>query len=507
MMSRWTWRRALIAVGIVISAGGLVFVSAVEVGGLVKRRVIAGLEERLESKVEFENTQVGVFPRVHVSIEKLVLRHRGRTDIPPLMTMEKLTLTGSIVGLLRTPRRLSSARIEGLQIRTPPKGQNPSPETTKAVRTLPAILIDEVIADDALLQTLPSDPRKFPREFKIHRVVIRSFGFDRAASFHALLTNPTPVGEIDSEGQFGPWNADEPGDTPVSGTFRFSHADFATLRGITGILSSEGSYRGALNHLDVEGHTQTPDFALAAVGNTIPLTTHYVAVVDGTNGDTYLTSVEARLGDSTILATGKVVGIPGIKGRHIFIEANSQTGRIEDMLRLTVKGEQPPMMGSVNLVATIDLPPGEEDLLDRLVLFARFGVAEGRFTSQGVQEKLDSLSRRGQGQPKDESIQNVISNVRGRLTVRQGTVTFSSLAFDVPGATVQLSGSYNLRSEVIDFHGHLLLDAKISQTTTGAKSFVLRLFDPFFNKDGGGASLPIKITGERKNLDFGLDLF
>ena len=490
-----------------MSASGLVLVSASVVGGLIKRQIIAGLEERLESQIEFEDTQVEMFPRVQVSIESVVLRHRGRTDIPPLMTMKRLTLTSGALDLLRTPRRLSSARIEGLQIRTPPKDQSPSPETTREARKLPAILIDEVTADDALLQTLPRDPRKLPREFKIHRVVVRSFGFDRAASFHARLTNPTPVGEIDSEGQFGPWNADEPGDTPVSGTFRFSHADFATLRGITGILSSEGKYSGVLNRLDVVGHTQTPDFALAAIGNAMPLTTDYVAVVDGTNGNTYLTSVEARLGDSIILASGKVVGIPGIKGRHIFIEANSRAGRIEDMLRLTVKGKQPPMQGIVNLAATIELPPGQADILDRLMVSGRFGVAGGRFTSPGVQEKVDSLSRRGRGQPKNESIQNVISNLRGHVAVRGGTVTFSSLAFDVPGAAVQLRGSYNLQSEEMNFHGQLLLDGKVSETTTGAKAFFLKLVDPFFTKDGGGASLPIQITGERTDLNIGLDLF
>jgi hypothetical protein len=364
-----------------------------------------------------------------------------------------------------------------------------------------------VTADDALLQTLPKDPRKLPREFKIHRLIVRSFGFDRAASFRALLTNPKPVGEIDSEGQFGPWNADEPGDTPVSGTFRFSHADFATLRGITGILSSEGKYSGTLNHIDVEGRTETPDFALAAVGNPISLTTHYVAVVDGTNGNTYLTSVVAQLGNSTILASGKIVGIPGIKGRHIYIEAVSRKSRLEDLLRLTIKGAQPPMKGFTDLNATIELPPGQADILDRLVVDGRFGVAGGRFTNPGVQKKLDSLSRGGRGQPKNESIQNVVSNLHGRLVLRHGAATFSSLAFNVPGAEVQLVGTYDLRSEQIDFQGRLLLDAKVSQTTTGARSFFLKLFDPFFTKDdGGGTSLPIQITGDRSNPDFGLDL-
>ena len=505
-MFRWTRGRALTVALILIAAGGIAVVSAIEVPALVKRRVVAALEESLKSQVQLESLHVVIFPRVRVSAQGVVLRHKGRRDIPPLITMERLTLTAGIMDLLRTPRRLSSARIEGLHIRTPPKGPPSSPAITADARDLPAILIDEVTADDALVQTLPRDPRKLPRDFKIHRVVVRSFGFDRAASFRALLTNPKPIGEIDSEGQFGPWDANEPGDTPVSGTFRFSHADFATLRGITGILSSEGKYSGALNHLDVEGQTHTPDFALAAIGNPMPFSTRYVAVVDGTNGNTYLRSVEAQLGGSTILASGKVVGIPGVKGRHILIEATSRRGQLEDMLRLTVKGDQIPMKGIVNLNATIELQPGQANILDRLVVNGQFRVAGGQFTDRGVQEKLDSLSRSGRGQPKNESIQNVVSNLRGRFILRQGSATFSSLAFDVPGAEVQLSGSYNLRSEELGFHGRLLLDAKVSQTTTGARSFFLKLFDPFFTKDGSGASLPIRITGERSKPNFGLDL-
>ena len=315
------------------------------------------------------------------------------------------------------------------------------------------------------------------------------------------------MGEIDSEGQFGPWDADEPGDTPVNGTFRFSRADFATLRGIQGIMSSTGRYSGQLSRLDVIGHTETPDFALAKVGNPIPLTTDYVAVVDGTNGNTHLHSVRAQLGKSVIQASGKVVGYRGVKGRHIYIQANASAGRIEDMLRLTVKGDgPPPMKGTVHLSAKVELPPGGGDLLDRLLVDGRFGVGSGQFTDPGVQEKLDALSRKGRGQPDSESIQNVVSNLRGMMKVRKGTISFSNLAFDVPGASVQLHGSYNLANEELDFHGHLLMDAKISQATTGAKSFLLKIFDPFFGKDGGGSSIPIQVTGTRSDPDFGLDI-
>ena len=49
------------------------------------------------------------------------------------------------------------------------------------------------------------------------------------------------------------------------------------------------------------------------------------------------------------------------------------------------------------------------------------------------------------------------------------------------------------------------MQAKISQTTTGAKSFVLKAVDPFFRKNGQ-TEVPIKITGQREHPSFGLDL-
>ena len=68
-----------------------------------------------------------------------------------------------------------------------------------------------------------------------------------------------------------------------------------------------------------------------------------------------------------------------------------------------------------------------------------------------------------------------------------------------------LNGTYGLEKEDLEFHGKLRMQAKISQTTTGAKSFVLKAVDPFFRKNGQ-TELPIKITGEREHPWLGLDL-
>ena len=49
------------------------------------------------------------------------------------------------------------------------------------------------------------------------------------------------------------------------------------------------------------------------------------------------------------------------------------------------------------------------------------------------------------------------------------------------------------------------MDAKLSQITTGVKSFLLKPFDPFFRKNGETV-VPIKVTGTRDKPSFGLDL-
>jgi hypothetical protein len=84
-------------------------------------------------------------------------------------------------------------------------------------------------------------------------------------------------------------------------------------------------------------------------------------------------------------------------------------------------------------------------------------------------------------------------------------MTFRSLSFDVPGANVVIAGDYDMDKDVIDLHGALKLDAKISQTMTGWKRWVLRPADPFFAKHGAGTFLRIKVDGTSKQPKFGLD--
>jgi hypothetical protein len=236
------------------------------------------------------------------------------------------------------------------------------------------------------------------------------------------------------------------------------------------------------------------------------LRVHYKAVVDGTSGDTLLDMVEADLGSSHVSATGAIVRIDGGKGRRITLDTTARGGRIEDFVRLTTRVQTSPIVGNVDVVARLEIPPGAGEVIDRMELAGSFELAAARFTAAAVQEQVDELSRRGVGRPTDESVDDVVSNMRGRFELRRATLTLPALTFAVDGAEVRLAGSYGVRSERLDFRGQLRLQAKMSQTQTGWKSVVLKVFDPLFRKDGAGTVLPITISGTREAPKFGVDV-
>ena len=112
-------------------------------------------------------------------------------------------------------------------------------------------------------------------------------------------------------------------------------------------------------------------------------------------------------------------------------------------------------------------------------------------------------SSRSRGEP--ERKDRVLSNFSGRFTLADGRLSLPDLTFGVPGATIRLAGGYALKPGTLDFHGTMLMDAKISETTTGFKSLLLKAVDPLFNRNGGGSAIPFAITGTRKDPSFALD--
>ena len=178
------------------------------------------------------------------------------------------------------------------------------------------------------------------------------------------------------------------------------------------------------------------------------------------------------------------------------------SGNLVDILTLAMKGA-PFMQGKIFLKTTIAIPPLTGKVREKLLLDGRFEITQGKFLRSTIQNQIDSLSRRGQGQPQNEDIDAVVSVMAGTFKLENETITFRSLSFAVPGSGVDLTGSYDLDRDVLDFHGTLRLEATVSQTMTGWKRWALKPVDRFFSKEGSGTLLRIQVVGTAKEPKFG----
>ena len=506
-------RILLLTCGVIALLIAILTAWAVRSAPQLRERVVAALNERFESKLTLDSLDPSIFPKPRAAGTGLTLRHNGRTDVPPLITIDSFETSAALLDLMRTPVHLEKVAINGLTVRIPPGGlkaggsaDDETPHVPHAERPSP-ILIDRIETKSVRVEIHSRKPDRLPRVWDIQNLVMKNFGASSGSRFDAGLINPVPRGVIDTGGTFGPWHADEPGLTPVSGNYLFQNAEMDVIKGLDGTLSSQGKYSGVLQRIEVEGTTETPDFSLDLAGHKVPLTTKFKAIVDGTNGDTILERVEARLKDSPIFAKGAIVRTQEVKGRHIELDVQLAGARLEDLLELAVKATKPPLVGRIDLTTRMVLPAGPESVVDRLQLDGAFHLAQARFTNMNVQRRITTLSRRGRGEEGDEGAEQerVVSNLRGRFKLANGAMTFSELTFAVPGSTVRLHGAYNLRSEQMDFTGDLLTDATLADMTSGVKSLLARMAQPFFKRDGGGTRLPIRIHGTRAKPEFGLD--
>ena len=439
--------------------------------------------------------------------ENVSLRLKRHPDSPPILAIRKFTCGVDLATLWGTPKHVPLVTIDGLDINIPPKGDRPDVDADNAdneAESKPSVIFDRIDIKQAALVMLPRDTAKHPLRFAIHDLKLQSAGVGVPMKYDAMLTNPKPPGEIHSFGSFGPWRSGEPGDTPLHGDYTFDHADLGVFAGIAGILHSTGRFEGQLDTITARGEAVVPDFRLKRSGNQVPLRTKFEVLVDGTNGNTTLKPVIATLGETRFTTSGAVFKNEGDSHRSIILDVKMPQGRMRDVLRLAMKGE-PFMAGMLNLKTKLEIPPLSGKVKEKLRLDGSFDITHGHFLKSTIQDQIDGLSRRGQGKPKDEEIDEVVSRMQGRFKLDDAVISFSNLTFGVPGADIHLEGSYDLDADVLDFHGALKLQAKVSQTMTGWKHWLLKPIDPFLSKNGAGTFLKIKVEGSSKQPKFGLD--
>lgn len=507
---KWTGIVIFIVVAGAALAGRLVIARAEPI---LRTRVIETLSNRFESKVELASFHVSVLNGIEVSGGGLKIF--GATDPNPyepgiqaLIGVQEFRFQSTLRSLFRSPMHVETVYVKGLELNIPPKEDRREMARMDSRTRKISIVVDNFVCQDTRLVINTSKPGKPPLEFAIGNLKMKDIGRGQPLQFNATLVNPKPVGDIQSSGLFGPWQQDSPRDTAVKGEYSFSNADLSTIKGIGGTLSSTGEYAGTLGNIAVHGETDTPDFRIASSGHPVPLHTEFQAIVDGTSGDTYLQPVNATFLHSSFTARGSVVRREEAKGHDIELNVVIEHAQIEDLLKLGVRTDPPVMSGPVQMKTRLSLAPGDASVADRLKLAGTFHVLRAHFTNEKVQGKLDSLSLRSRGMPRQAQAhieQDVPVDLHGVFNLKDGLLTFSFLHFLIPGTHVDMTGDYSLNGQEFDFRGTARLDARVSQMTTGWKSILLKPVDPFFSKDGAGTEVPIRISGTESEPHFGLD--
>jgi hypothetical protein len=520
----------------------------------LRAQIVQALEERFKARVELDSFHVSLVHGLSAQGSGLRIWPPARMagdaaeattgQNEPLIRLAEFRFRAPLHYRPGAPIHISDVHLKGLDIDVPPRAPSKPPAGAKAqgAADRPAeasatemaapvsnveegsksltgnltFVVDTMECTGANLVMETSKPGKLPLQFVIATLKMQNMTSSEAMKFQAELTNPRPVGTIHTTGSFGPWAVDDPGASAVSGDYRFEHADLATFKGIAGILSSTGKYSGTLRDIVVDGETDTPDFKLTPFDSPMPLHTHFHAKVDGTNGDTWLEPVDATLGHSHFTAQGQVVRVTAEEngalretGRDVALNIDVDQARIEDFLHLASKADTQLLTGDVKVKADLHIPPGPTSVMERMTLNGHFQLDQARFSNAKIQDRIEELSLRGLGRPKDVKSADpasVRSAMQGSFQMAGGTIHLPDLDYAVPGAEIQLQGAYGIEGGTLDFTGIAKLQATVSQIVGGWKGLLLKPADRFFKKDGAGTEVPIYVKGTRAAPEFGIDL-
>jgi len=487
----------IIAIAFIVVAGiGYYFISAN--WPYRYRKIKPMLEEDLASQVEVTSYHRTYFPNPGFVATGLTLRRKSALHLPPLGHAEEMVVQGRWRDLLLLRHRVQTVEVTGLHIVVPPLGSQANhanfPPGSSSDFTGPDTAIEMFKIHNSILEILKNDGKRLI--FPVRELDLAHFEKNKVMTYSVDMQNAIPAGRIESRGTFGPLNPKQIGNTPVSGTFTFTTVHLHDVGEISGILSAQGEFHGALGGIEAQADSVTPDFAVdggrpARVAGSIQCT------INGTNGDVAMHVIEAHTGDTNVHASGTVQGSP----KATNLDFDVKRGRAEDVMRPFI-GREVPITGSVWLHGHAYLEPDGHGagFLHRLHVTGAFDVPAERVTDQKTEKSLTDFSHRAQGQKGSDSDHessraDTLSSLKGQARIQDGIASSQHLMFRIPGAQAKLSGTFNFHTKIVHLVGNLRMDTDISHATTGFKSFLLKPLAPFFRKKNAGALVPIAVTG------------
>ena len=491
---KWLWIGAALSLALLAAGVAIVLTH----WPFTRDNLKKALEEASGRPVEIGAISKSYFPPGCTAKDIRFLRHK-HPDLSPIITIEKIAIQGSFTGLFSSPRRLAAVHIVGLHMLVGPKRPDEGSEHV-ALTGGPggkSLVISKIVADGALLEFVTRSPDRKAYILKVDKLALTDVGSGAPMRFRAELTNTVPPGVIRAEGKFGPWNADNIGATPVSGTYAYDNIQLSYFKSIDGVAHARGEFSGPLGRIHTRGRVDVTGFGVEGTHHAVPLDVDYTAEVNGTNGDVLLDPAVASFRHTRLEARGWIASQKGESGKTAEFDLAVPQGRVDDLLEMFGSG-QPGMSGPVTLRGRFLWPPGPVPFLRKIRMDLTFGIDRSRFTSANTQDSIDRLSDSAEGEKKaqiDEDPRTVLLDLRGGIRLRDGLAAISNTKFHVPGADAALHGTYALANKRVDLQGTLDTRGHLSETESGFKALLLKAITPLFKKQGKVRIIPFEISG------------
>ncbi len=470
-----------------------------------KARTIAALEHFSGSEV-----RAGDFDLVYIPHPGYIARHvtfsrRSGAGSTQLALMDRLECKGSWLAVISLTHHIAELDIRGLRVFIPakvPPAMKLHPELKQETS------VSHLYANGSVLEIAPRRRNGLGLRFSFARLAIEDIEKQKPLTVQTVLRNPEPAGDLTVNASVGPFVPSKIAEMPLSGSFGFEHADLGQFKSIKGMLSSQGRFSGTLARCRVTGKAHIPDFEVNSSGHAIDVVGEFSTVVDGVKGNLAVGPAEVHFLNTSVRVSGDVAENAENAGKVTNLNLTSKKACMEDLLRIFVKSDPPPVKGKIDFTAKVQLPQRPGEFLRRVSLDSNFDLTGAEFTKQQSQEKVDELSARALGRKHrhDNNPPFVFSELKGHVLLKNAVAKFANVYFTAPGATAQMRGNYNLLPETIDMGGKLAIQASLSKAAGGIKSVLLLPLDPFFIKGNAGAVLPFRITGSYSHPVFKVSL-
>lgn len=444
----------------------------------------------------------------------------------PLGSIETFAVQGAWIDMIRLRHRVRLIDITGLHLVVPPKApvssasprsrphqpephppakpaprpsgsgvQSPTPQQQLTTSfTGPSTPVDLLRLHESVLDIRRAGGGYYA--LPIRSLQIAGLQKGHAMHYRINFENPLPHGYITADGTLGPIDQKDFGATPVAGEFTFNPIDLRSIGNLRGSMAATGRFVGRMHAVHGQATAHSSNFAVGD-GRPTAVRGDIDCVLNGINGDLFISHLVLSSGQTTVVVHGSVAG-----PRKVTQVEFAARGRAEDVLRPFLH-DQVPVLGPVALHGQAHLDPPGRSFFKRLQVTGSFDVPAEKITNAGTEHTLSTFSQRMENHRPHRSPNqqrdtdpDVLSSLQGPAYIRNGIASSPHLVFKMPGANAALHGTYSFLDGRVHLTGILRMDAGISHATTGWKSVVLKLVSPLFSrKHHPGSKIPIAVLG------------